>query len=287
MDSLGLPKVEVALRKLSRLNPDVTLDPFPESLTSVNASTVISDVDVVLDGLDRPEPRYLVNRTCHKLKIPYVFGAAIESFGNVSTIVPGHTVCLECFMREVRDEDLPKCGVVGVHPSIIGVVTALQVSEAVNLIVGKEPNLLNKLLYINLREVKFDMLKLAARESCPVCGIRPDGLSAPFPDKFLEETCARDGRRTFIISPKQRIEIDLKQLRALLDKLGFPIKTSGMLGVTFRQSEEITTSILKSGIMVAQTSPTVGSDPKKEVLHAYKSILIDSLGLPQAALHEE
>ncbi|UCG63902.1 MAG: HesA/MoeB/ThiF family protein [Deltaproteobacteria bacterium] len=286
VDSVGLPKVEVALRKLSRLNPDVSLDPFPESLTSINASTLINGVDVVLDGLDSPEPRYLVNRTCHKHKIPYVFGAAIEAFGNVSTIVPGRTVCLECFMRGVKDDDLPKCGVVGVHPSIIGLVTALQVSEAVRLIVGQEPKLLNKLLYIDLRDVKFDMLKLARRKNCPVCGVRPDGLPAPFPDKFFDETCARDGRRTFMISPRARIEIDLEQLSRLLSERGFPVRVSGMLGITFQQSDDIMISILKSGIMILQTSPTLESDLKDDIFETYKSILVDGLGLSQAVLSE-
>ena len=129
-DSIGLPKVEVAFQKLSRLNPDVTLDPVPESLNSVNAEQLLSGMDLVIDGLDRPEPRYILNRTCNKLKIPYIFGAAIEAFGNVSTILPGQTFCLECFMPGLKDEDLPVCGVVGVHPSILGIVSSAQVSEA-------------------------------------------------------------------------------------------------------------------------------------------------------------
>ena len=87
-ESLGRPKVEVAFNKLSRLNPDVALEPVPESLNSANAEELIAGMDVVIDGLDRPEPRYIVNRVCNKLKIPYVFGAAIEAFGNVSTILP-------------------------------------------------------------------------------------------------------------------------------------------------------------------------------------------------------
>ena len=287
VDSVGLPKVEVALRKLGRLNPDVKLDPFPESLNSTNASTLIGGVDVVLDGLDRPEPRYLVNRACHDLKIPYVFGAAIEAFGNLTTIVPGQSACLECFMRGVKDDDLPKCGVVGVHPSVIGIVTALQVSEAVRLIVGKEPKLLNKLLYVDLRDLQFDMLKLGAREDCPVCGARPDALPAPFPDKFFEETCARDGRRTFIISPKERVDLNLKRLQRLLSDRGFPIETSGLLGIAFRQSDDITTSILKSGVMVAQASPSLIDYPKEQILETYKSILVDGLGLSRAIVPEE
>ena len=66
-DILRQPKVEVAWRKLSQLNPDVQLDPVPESLNSVNAEELIEGMDIVVDGLDRPEPRYIVNRTCNRL----------------------------------------------------------------------------------------------------------------------------------------------------------------------------------------------------------------------------
>ena len=190
------------------------LDPFPESVNSTTANELIGGVDVVLDGLDRPEPRYLVNRTCNKLKIPYVFGAAIEAFGNVSTIVPDQTFCLKSFLSGLKDDDLPKCGVVGVHPSVLGIVTAIQASEAVRLLIGQEPKLLNKLLYIDLRELRFDTINLPTRENCPVCGISPIGSPEPSADKLFEETCARDGRRNFIISPKRRIEINLAFLRS-------------------------------------------------------------------------
>ncbi|MCJ7773546.1 MAG: HesA/MoeB/ThiF family protein [Desulfobacterales bacterium] len=285
-DSVGQPKIEVAYRKLNMLNPDVKLDPFPESLNSNNANELISGVDVVLDGLDSPEPRYLINRICNKLKIPYVFGAAIKDLGNVSTLVPGQTVCLECFMPGLKDDDLPKCGIVGVHPSALGIVTAVQVFEAIRLILGQEPKLLNKLLYINLGDMKFHMIKLSKMENCSVCGVRPTGLPEPIEDRFFEETCARDGRRNFILSPKERIKINLEQLRIILNERGFRIKTSGLFGITFKQSEDVTTSILKSGIMIVQTSPKLKNNIKDDVFQTYKSILINDLGLSLAILPE-
>ena len=286
VDSIGQPKVEVALRKLSRLNPDVKLDPTPESLNSTNAKEVLGDVDVVIDGLDRPSPRYVINRTCNELKIPYIFGAAIEAFGNVSTILPGQFACLECFMPGLQDNDLPKCGVVGVHPSILGIVTAVQVSEAVRLLIGKEPKLVNKLLYMDLRELNFNMIELAPSESCSVCGAKPKKEVNIPEDKFFEETCARDGRRNFVITPKSKIEINLEQLRKILDEKGFPIKTAGSMGITFKQSEDVSISILKSGILIAQTSPRLSSNPKDEVIKTYKSILINSLGVSPNILPE-
>lgn len=285
-DSVGQPKVEVALRKLSRLNPDVNLDPIPESLNSTNADEVIGGVDVVLDGLDRPEPRYLLNRTCNKLNIPYVFGAAIEAFANVSTIMPGQTICLECIMPGLKDDDVPKCGVVGVHPSALGIVTSLQVLEAVRLLIGQEPKLANKLLYIDLRAMEFNTINIDRLESCSVCGTQPEGLPEPLEEKLFEETCARDGRRNFVISPKERIEIDLEKLGSLLSQRNFRIKTSTKFGITFEQSDDISTSILKSGTMITQTSPELKSNPKDEVLATYKSLVIEGLGLSPALLPE-
>jgi molybdopterin/thiamine biosynthesis adenylyltransferase len=284
VDSIGKPKVEVAFRKLSRLNPDVKLDPFPESLHSMNARDLIGGVDVILDGLDRIEPRYVVNRTCNELSIPYVFGAAIEAFGNLSTMVPGQTMCLECFMPGLKDEDLPKCGVVGVHPSVLGIVTALQVSEAVNLLIGREPKLLDKLLYIDLRQMEFKTLNMRRNEDCSVCGAKVTHLPEPLKDKFFEETCARDGRRNFVISPKERIEVNLEKLVQALAQRGFRIKTSDTFGITFEASQDFSTSILKSGTMIAQASPEFRGDPKREVLDTYKLILIDDLGFPPSIL---
>jgi adenylyltransferase/sulfurtransferase len=283
-DSIGKPKVEVALQKLNSLNPDVTVDPFPESLNSTNVHALISGVDVVLDGLDSPETRYLINRTCNELNIPYIFGAAIEALGNVSTIIPRKTLCLECFMAGLKDDDLPKCGVVGVHPSVLGIVTAVQASEAVRIIIGQEPKLLNKLLYIDLGGMNFHTMTLASLEDCPICSVSTNGSPQPLVDKLFEETCARDGRRNFIISPKKRIEINLEKLRSVLNDKGFRVKTDGVFGITFDQHDDLTISILKSGTMIVQVPPNLRDHPKEEVLETYESILVDGLGLSKAIL---
>jgi adenylyltransferase/sulfurtransferase len=279
VDAVGLPKVEVACQKLHRLNPDVTLEPFPESLNAINSDELIEGSDVVLDGLDRPEPRYIVNRTSFKHNVPYVFGAAIEAAGNVSTFVPGQTLCLECFMPGLREDDLPKCGVVGVHPSVLGIVTAIQVSEAVRLIIGQEPRLTNKLLYADLRDMQFHTLNLSSLENCPVCSANPSGPPEPIADELFEETCARDGRRNFIISPQKRISINLEHLAKILGEAGYDTKISGSLGVTFEISNDITACILKSGIMIVQTTPKFEGDLKEHMLKIYTSLLIETMGL--------
>ena len=284
VDTIGQPKVEVALKRLNRLNPDVKLEPVPEALNSLNADELIDGMDIVIDGLDRIETRYIVNRTCNRLKVPYVFGAATASYGNVSTLIPDQTFCLECFMPDLKNEDIPSCGLVGVHPSVVGMVASIQVSEAIRVLTGLKPKLFNKLLYVDLREFEFNILDIPRLESCKVCGKKPDGAPAKLTDRWFEESCARDGRRTYSIAPKKRLEVNLEKLAKVIKKKGLPLKSAGMFGLTFEHSKRITACILKSGIMVAQTPPQIDGDITKEVLDIYKSILVDGLGLTEDIL---
>jgi molybdopterin/thiamine biosynthesis adenylyltransferase len=284
VDWIGLPKAEAAWKKLGRLNPEVDIIPVPESLNEKNVEELISGVDVVLDGLDRPEPRYLVNRACVKLGIPYIFGAAIEAFGNVSTLIPSKTMCLECFMPDLKEDDLPKCGIVGVHPSVLGIVTAVQVSEAVRVIIGKTPKLLNKLLYIDLREMAFHSLDINSLDSCSVCGTAAVDPPTEVTLEPVEETCARDGRRNLIVSPNERVDLDLKAMKSALHIRGWRLRKSGTLGITFDPADGVTACLLKSGTMVVQISPKLEAYQKDWVLRLYRSILIEDLSMSESII---
>ena len=286
-ESVGQPKVEVAYRKLRKLNPDVELDPIPESLNSLNADEIIQGMDIIIDGLDRPEPRYLINRICNKYKIPYIFGAAIEAYGNVATILPGQTFCLECFMSGLKDEDLPACGVVGVHPSVLGIISSVQVSEATRVLTGKDPSLLNKLLYFDLRGFEFNILKIHANDACNVCGLDSGTRPRDVEDQFYEETCARDGRRNFILSPRQRIEIDLQELKKVLKQNKYKITATGSFGIGFAPSPELTACILKSGIMNVQSPPKFEGNIKDQIFEIYESLLVKGLGLSTVILPQK
>ncbi len=286
-DTIGRPKVEVALKRLSRLNPDVKLEPVPEALNTLNAGELIGGMDIVIDGLDRIETRYIVNRTCYRLKIPYVYGAATASYGNVSTLIPDQTFCLECFMSDIKNEDIPSCGVVGVHPAVVGMIASLQVSEAIRVLIGQKPKLLNKLLYVDLGQLEFNLLDIPRLESCKVCGQKPSGKPAEVSDRWFEESCARDGRRTFSITPQKRLVVNLEKLSGVIKKKKLPIKTTGAFGLTFGHSADITVCILKSGIMVAQTPPRSEDSLGPKVRDIYRSIMIDGLKLPKKIIPDE
>lgn len=272
---LGYPKVEVAAKRLQSLNPYIEIEPIPLSINRDNAEDVIKDMDVVIDGLDRMAPRYAVNRACVKLGIPYVFGAAITTIGNVSTIVPRKTPCLECFYGNLVDDMLPKCAVVGVHPSLLSIIASVEVSEAIRILIGKQPRLANKLLYCDIEHVEFNEVHVSKVEKCPVCGSKPSGSPMPLKRELVEEICGRGGKKVFVIVPKENLEVNLVDLQGYLEKKGFNIKVKANLGITFDHDYKVTMSILKSGIMIIEGA-------KEKALNLFSDIIVNRLNIPES-----
>lgn len=133
---LHYPKAEVAAKRLQELNPQVNVEAFSENVNSSNVERLLEGVDCVVDGLDNMVTRYIVNRACVKLKITYVFGAAIGLEGNLSVFSPPETGCLECLLPNLSDNDLLTCssrGVIGATPGVIG---TLQAIETIKLLVA-------------------------------------------------------------------------------------------------------------------------------------------------------
>ncbi|MCX8171374.1 MAG: HesA/MoeB/ThiF family protein, partial [Candidatus Bathyarchaeota archaeon] len=249
---VGYPKVEVAAKRLKELNPNVEVEPIPASISADNAAEYIKGVDVVIDGLDRMAPRYAINRACQKLGIPYVFAAAIMTFGNVATIIPGETPCLECFQGNIRDETLPTCATVGVHTSLLSVISGIEVSEAIRIILGKKPRLAGKLLYCDIGDLSFEEIDLRKVDSCPVCGLKPSGSPMPLERKLISEGHPRRGKKIFRITPKDDLNLDLDRLTTIINERGFKVKVRADLGITFSNEFGGITSVLKSGVTIIE-----------------------------------
>lgn len=264
MNVLGYPKVEAAENRLRSINPFIEVEPLPMSLNKNNAEKILNGVDVVVDGLDSMTPRYILNRACVKLGIPYVFGAAITNIGSVSTIIPGKTACLECFQGNVDDESLPTCAVVGVNPSVINIVASVQVSEAVRILTGRPPNLANKLLFCDLEDLAFEKIRLTKFDGCPICGADPRSTPYPLRQEPVEEVCGRERRRVFFVTPDDSLDLDLETIKGKLVGLGYEIDVGTRLGTTFSNSSGVKGSILKSGVAVLEG---VGSKKEAKQLH--------------------
>jgi len=251
VDSVGYPKVEAAASRLGNMNPFIAIEPLPMSITPGNAEKIIGGMDLVVDCLDSMAPRYALNRACVKLGIPMVFGAVITNVGNATTIIPGETACLECFQGNVDDDALPSCAVAGVHPSMIGILASIQVSEAVRVLTGRPPNLADSLIFCDLEDLSFEKIKLAKVDTCPVCGTAPRSEPSLIRHEPVQEICGREGRRVYVFSPDDDIGLDLGALNRRLTSLGYGIDVEAQLGTTFSRGD-VRGSVLSSGVTILE-----------------------------------
>jgi len=265
---LGYPKVEVAAKRLRELNPNIEVEPKPLALNEKNARDLINDVDVVVDGLDLMSPRYAVNRACVKLGVPYVFGAAIMTTGSVSTIIPQKTACLECFQGNLEDSQLPKCAVAGVHPSVLNITASVEVTEAVRLLLGKPPRLANKLFHCDIEGMTFEEVEIAKAENCTVCGLSPSDVPSLLKSHGIREICGRKGKRVFVVTHEEDLKLDISNLAATVESLGYAITVRSELGLSF-SGEKAIGSILTSGIAIIE-----GLNSQEEAYQLSKSLVM-------------
>ncbi|MFQ5761890.1 MAG: ThiF family adenylyltransferase [Candidatus Bathyarchaeia archaeon] len=278
-EDTGYPKAEVAAERLRRLNRNLKTEPVAGGLTPDTAVELLSGLDVVVDGLDSIETRYAVNRACIKLKIPYVYGAAIEAFGNITTIVPGETPCLECFLPNFSDENLPTCAIAGVHPSVLGVVASVQASEAVRLIIGEKPTLADYLLYCDLRNMSFDKIHIARHPECSVCSAEVAEAAELPKRRIIQEICGRGGKRTHIITPRKMLDLPLNRLADALAKEKYNLKVVAAQGITFNPTPTISVSILKTGVMVSEGAPD-----EQTAMKLYRNLILERMQLSPSVL---
>jgi adenylyltransferase/sulfurtransferase len=167
----GLPKAVAAARHLERINSAARIEPVVADLTAANAVPLLAGHDVIVDGTDNFEARFLVNEVSCRERIPWVHGGAIGAEGRVLAIVPGVSACLRCLVPEPPAPGvLPTCETAGVVGPAVLVVGAVQAMEAIRLVVGGSPAG-DRLLACDLWEQSWRTVDLAplAATGCPTC----------------------------------------------------------------------------------------------------------------------
>ena len=169
--NVGMPKVASARETLYDLNPDVRVVPYFTRLTRENAEEILSGYDVVVDGCDNFQTRYLVNDICVKLGIPNMFASIFRFDGQATAFIPGQGPCYRCLYPVPPPAELaPSCeeaGVLGILPGIFGL---LQATEAIKAILGIGRSLAGRLLYFDALEATFRSFKFQRDPDCPACG---------------------------------------------------------------------------------------------------------------------
>ena len=264
---VGQVKVEVAAKKLQKLNPDVQIESLPISINDYTALDAIEGCDVVIDALDSVNARYALNKACVEKNIPFVTGAAVGVSGQAFTILPGKSACYSCMFPELDEESMPTCSIEGVHPSILSIVAGIEVAEAVKVILGKTPSLSDKILHIDIENLDFVMTRTFRADECTVCGTGKVE-STPKQELIIEELCGRNrGKRTFSITPTEKFEIDTDQITSLAKNMDFLIDNQGELGLSMR-TNELSVSFMKRGSAVL-----VGAKDENDAILLYKKLL--------------
>ncbi|MDR1837166.1 MAG: molybdopterin-synthase adenylyltransferase MoeB [Treponema sp.] len=171
---VGRPKVASAKDRMKSINPHINVITHNEALTSKNAMEIIADYDIVADGTDNYQTRYLVNDACVFLGKPNVYGSVFQFEGQSSIFYAEKGPCYRCLYPSPPPPGfVPSCaegGVMGVLPGIVGTI---QANEVIKIIVGGGNSLIGRLLIFDAWKMKFRELKLAKEPNCPVCGKDP------------------------------------------------------------------------------------------------------------------
>ena len=173
-NSIGMPKIDSAEQTLREINPHVNIVKHEVMLTSENALDILKDYDVIADGTDNFQTRYLVNDACVLLGKPNVYGSIFRFEGQASVFYATDGPCYRCQYPEPPPPGMvPSCaegGVLGVLPGIIGVIQAI---ETVKLILSEGQPLIGRLLIFNALKMSFREFKVRKDPQCPICGEHP------------------------------------------------------------------------------------------------------------------
>jgi molybdopterin/thiamine biosynthesis adenylyltransferase len=218
----NLPKAEAAATKLRQINSGVVIEAVVADIDRTNIENLCRDVDLILDGSDNFEVRYLINDLAVKTSKPWVYGGAVGSQGMSMTIIPGETPCLRCvFEAAPNPGDVGTCETTGVLGPTVSVVASFQAVEALKLLSGNATAINRELLVIDVWENTHRRVKVAPlkgrKGECPCCARRNfewlDGAHGT-------QTTTLCGRNAVQVSHRTASAIDFEQLAATLKGSG-------------------------------------------------------------------
>ena len=212
----AMPKAAAAERRLRAINSAVTVRGVVADLTAGNVADLLGGAAVILDGTDNFDTRYLINDFSVSRGIPWVYGAAVGSYGIEMPVIPGRTACLRCVYPEQAAGAQPTCETAGVLNAIVSLVASLQVADALKILCGHGEQVEARIATADVWKGGIRQIPMPVRDpQCLTCGQRQ------FP--FLEETNRPPvrlcGRNAVQIQERERA-IDLAELRARLEPLG-------------------------------------------------------------------
>ena len=208
----ALPKAVAAERKLRAINSGVAVEGVVGDLTPANAEALLTGCDLILDGTDNFETRFLMNDAALRFGVPWIYAAAVASYGVTMTIRPGETACLACLLESRAETGLMEtCDTAGILGAIVGVISSLQTAEATKILAGKWDALHGRLLSCDVWTGRFQSVRVARNAECRACVRREFTYLAGQAQPHLT-MCGRDSVQVH----ERARRLDLGELRARL-----------------------------------------------------------------------
>jgi len=218
----GIPKAIAAEAKLRRINSQISIEPIVADVDHTNIDALVDGIDIILDGTDNFETRFLLNDASIKFNVPWVYGGCIGDDGQTMTIIPGETPCLHCLMQDGPPPPgtTPTCDSAGILAPIINVIASLQANEAIKIISGNSDKISRDLQVFELWDNRIRQLNLSSLKAtvdCATCSARQ------FPwleGKLGSHTAILCGRNAVQLSFPDRQSLNLESLAQKLDGVG-------------------------------------------------------------------
>lgn len=214
------PKAVAAHRRLATINSSVVVDAIVDDLNASNVSEYLEGIDLIIDGTDNFETRYLLNDAAVRAGVPWIYGGVLATHGLTMTIVPGLTACLRCAFRDPAPPgSAPTCDTAGVLGPAVALVAAIQSSEALKILVGGVESVNDTLLAVDVWTLAVNRLRIPRDTACPACGdgdrqfpfLKPNGAT---------RTTILCGRDTVQVSMQPASSVDLDALASRLRDVG-------------------------------------------------------------------
>jgi len=212
----AIPKAIAAARRLQRINSGIEVRSVVADLNPANAEELLGEAEVILDGTDNFETRYLINDVAVSRGVPWIYGAAVASYGIEMPVIPGRTACLCCVYPDPPVGTQPTCDTAGVLNSIIAAVAALQVADAVKILSGRCDRVIPRITRMDLWDGAIRQTEQPDRDpDCPACG-RRDFVHLNGERRAPISLCGRNAVQIHV-TPRP---IDLNELKRRLTALG-------------------------------------------------------------------
>jgi molybdopterin/thiamine biosynthesis adenylyltransferase len=169
----SVPKALAAGRQIARFNSQIAVEPHVADLTPANCADLLGNVDLILDGTDNFETRYLINDYAVKNSVAWIYAAAVGSYAVTLNILPEETACLACVFPDPPRGTIETCETAGILNSAVNLVASLAATEALKYLVGSRSKMRRSLLSWDVwNNERGEVAALQPREGCRACGTK-------------------------------------------------------------------------------------------------------------------